>query len=76
MPSQSTNATCTHSLIFPVSHTHPSHKQRTRETVAIKAVSRQKLTTKLLENLESEINILKSIKHRNITALEECFVRD
>lgn len=48
--------------------------QRTRETVAIKAVSRQKLTTKLLENLESEINILKSIKHRNITALEECFV--
>ena len=48
--------------------------QKTRDPIAIKAVSRQKLTTKLLENLESEINILKAINHRNITALEECFV--
>lgn len=43
--------------------------------MAIKAVSRQKLTTKLLENLESEINILKAISHRNIVSLEDCFVR-
>lgn len=42
--------------------------------MAIKAVSRQKLTTKLLENLESEINILKAISHRNIVSLEDCFV--
>jgi hypothetical protein len=38
-------------------------------------VSRQKLTAKLLENLESEINILKSIHQRNIVALLDCFVR-
>jgi serine/threonine protein kinase len=50
--------------------------QKTDETIAIKAVSRQKLTAKLLENLESEINILKGISHRNITALKECFVSD
>lgn len=37
-------------------------------------MSRQKLTAKLLENLESEINILKAISHRNIVSLEDCFV--
>lgn len=37
-------------------------------------MSRQKLTAKLLENLESEINILKSIHNRNIVALLDCFV--
>jgi serine/threonine-protein kinase ULK/ATG1 len=44
------------------------------QAIAIKAVSRQKLTAKLLENLESEINILKAISHRNIVSLEDCFV--
>ena len=48
--------------------------QKTRDPIAIKAVSRQKLTTKLLENLESEINILKVVSHRNIVSLEDCFV--
>ena len=48
--------------------------QKTRATIAIKAVSRQKLTTKLLENLESEISILKAISHRNVVSLEDCFV--
>lgn len=48
--------------------------QSSAKKIAIKVVSRQKLTTKLLENLESEINILKSIHHRNIVALLDCFV--
>lgn len=37
-------------------------------------MSRQKLTSKLLDNLESEINILKAISHRNIVSLTDCFV--
>ncbi|WVR07941.1 hypothetical protein IAU60_004984 [Kwoniella sp. DSM 27419] len=52
------------------------YRSKTKAPIAIKAVSRQKLTTKLLENLESEINILKSIHHRNIVALEDCFKND
>ncbi|RSH93147.1 Serine/threonine-protein kinase [Saitozyma podzolica] len=55
---------------------YKGYRSRTREPVAIKAVSRQKLTTKLLENLESEINILKAISHRNIVSLEDCFKND
>jgi serine/threonine protein kinase len=42
--------------------------------VAIKAVIRGKLTAKLLENLESEIAILKRITHRNIVELKDCLV--
>ena len=45
--------------------------QDTNALVAIKAVIRSKLTTKLLENLESEISILKRITHRNIVELKE-----
>ncbi|GHJ86785.1 hypothetical protein NliqN6_3187 [Naganishia liquefaciens] len=45
---------------------------KTREPVAIKAVSRGKLTPKLLENLEGEINIMKACIHRNVVALREC----
>ncbi|KAF5351469.1 hypothetical protein D9757_012058 [Collybiopsis confluens] len=41
-----------------------SHKQ-----VAIKTVKRDKLTTKLFENLQSEIQILKLLSHRHITRL-------
>ena len=48
--------------------------QDTHEPVAIKAVIRSKLTTKLLENLESEISILKRITHRNIVELKDCLV--
>ncbi|KAJ9127506.1 hypothetical protein QFC24_000915 [Naganishia onofrii] len=46
--------------------------QKTREPVAIKAVSRGKLTPKLLENLEGEIAIMKACIHRNVVALREC----
>ncbi|KAJ9119561.1 hypothetical protein QFC22_003270 [Naganishia vaughanmartiniae] len=46
--------------------------QKTREPVAIKAVSRGKLTPKLLENLEGEIAIMKACIHRNVVALKEC----
>lgn len=40
--------------------------------VAIKAVIRSKLTSKLLENLESEIRLLKEIKQRNVVELLDC----
>lgn len=43
----------------------------TRRAVAIKTISRSILTTKLLDNLESEINILKSLKNRHITELTD-----
>ncbi|BEJ11706.1 hypothetical protein CspHIS471_0201660 [Cutaneotrichosporon sp. HIS471] len=52
------------------------HRSKSKTPVAIKAVSRQKLTSKLLDNLESEINILKAINHRNIVALTDCFKND
>ncbi|GJJ68172.1 serine/threonine-protein kinase ULK2 [Entomortierella parvispora] len=47
------------------------HKS-TKEPVAIKSVLRSKLTKKLLENLASEINILKGIRHDHIVALVDC----
>ncbi|KIM28182.1 hypothetical protein M408DRAFT_23888 [Serendipita vermifera MAFF 305830] len=43
----------------------------TRAAVAIKTVSRTILTPKLVDNLESEINILKQLKHPHITELIE-----
>lgn len=43
----------------------------TRKAVAIKTVSRSILTHKLLENLESEIAILKALRHKNITELTD-----
>ncbi|KAG8812580.1 Serine/threonine-protein kinase [Serendipita sp. 401] len=42
-----------------------------RAAVAIKTVSRSILTPKLIDNLESEINILKQLKHPHITELIE-----
>ncbi|PVV03717.1 hypothetical protein BB560_001799 [Smittium megazygosporum] len=45
---------------------------KTQENVAIKSVSRIKLTKKLLDNLEIEINILKSSHHENVVELIEC----
>ncbi|ORX44069.1 Pkinase-domain-containing protein [Hesseltinella vesiculosa] len=47
------------------------HKD-TGHRVAIKSVLRTKLTKKLLENLESEIAILKAIRHDHIVGLSEC----
>lgn len=46
--------------------------QNTKRVVAIKSVMRSKLNRRLLENLESEISILTSIKHPHITRLKEC----
>jgi serine/threonine protein kinase len=43
--------------------------------VAIKTVSRSSLSTKLVENLQSEIDILKSLSHRHITKLIDIIVR-
>jgi serine/threonine-protein kinase ULK/ATG1 len=44
------------------------------QVVAIKAVLREKLNRKLAENLESEIKILKGIKHENIVSLVDIVV--
>ncbi|KAI9593623.1 kinase-like domain-containing protein [Syncephalis fuscata] len=47
---------------------HRNNGQR----VAVKAVSRSKLTKKLLENLEAEIKILKSVRHDHVVHLFDC----
>lgn len=51
----------------------PSH-QETHHQVAIKSVRRDILTAKLLDNLQSEIEILKSLSHRHITKLIDIVV--
>ncbi|KAN0064114.1 Serine/threonine-protein kinase [Thecaphora frezii] len=55
---------------------HKGYRQQTREPVAIKIVTRKKLTAKLLDNLEGEIAILKAINHPNIVELKECLKTD
>lgn len=40
--------------------------------VAIKIVTRRRLTTKLQENLEGEISILRTVRHANIVELIDC----
>ncbi|CAE6467887.1 unnamed protein product [Rhizoctonia solani] len=47
------------------------YHSETRRAVAIKTISRSILTSKLLDNLESEISILKSLKNRHITELTD-----
>lgn len=49
--------------------------QNTKEQVAIKTVSRHGLSSKLFDNLQSEIDILKSLSHRHITKLIDIVVR-
>ncbi|KAF9578008.1 Serine/threonine-protein kinase, partial [Lunasporangiospora selenospora] len=51
---------------------YKGHHKTTKEPVAIKSVLRSKLTKKLLENLASEISILKGIRHDHIVALVDC----
>ncbi|CAG8458819.1 18097_t:CDS:10 [Acaulospora morrowiae] len=51
---------------------YKGYNKKTHKKVAIKSVLRSKLTKKLLENLESEINILKSIRHDYIVQLVDC----
>lgn len=43
--------------------------------VAVKAITRARLNRKLMDNLESEIAILKTVKHPNIVALHDIQVR-
>lgn len=40
--------------------------------VAIKVVTRKKMTAKLLDNLEEEIRILRTVRHANIVELLDC----
>ncbi|KAG0139648.1 hypothetical protein CROQUDRAFT_137060 [Cronartium quercuum f. sp. fusiforme G11] len=44
----------------------------THQKVAIKAVIKSKLTNKLFQNLQDEINILKQIRHGNVVGLVDC----
>ena len=55
--------------------TYSNRTQDTRQQVAIKAVKRDGLNSKLFENLQSEIQILKSLSHRHITKLIDIVVR-
>ncbi|KAG9226970.1 hypothetical protein CCMSSC00406_0003357 [Pleurotus cornucopiae] len=45
------------------------YHEDTHQQVAVKAVKRDKLSAKLFDNLQSEIEILKSLSHRHITRL-------
>ncbi|KAF8064901.1 other/ULK/ULK protein kinase [Lyophyllum atratum] len=48
---------------------YKGYHEETRLQVAIKTVKRDNLTAKLFDNLQSEIQILKSLSHRHITRL-------
>ncbi|KAJ7151338.1 other/ULK/ULK protein kinase [Mycena crocata] len=48
---------------------YKGYHEENNHPVAIKTVLRQKLSAKLFENLQSEIQILKSLSHRHITKL-------
>ncbi|KAJ3826660.1 other/ULK/ULK protein kinase [Lentinula raphanica] len=48
---------------------YKGYHEETHKQVAIKAVKRDKLSAKLFENLQSEIQILKLVSHRHITRL-------
>ena len=50
--------------------------KETHHQVAIKVVRKDILTAKLLDNLQSEIEILKSLSHRHITKLIDIVVCD
>ncbi|KAF4977345.1 hypothetical protein FZEAL_6117 [Fusarium zealandicum] len=49
-----------------------SVKQETKAAVAIKSVELERLNKKLRENLYSEIQILKTLRHPHIVALHDC----
>ncbi|KAJ2449031.1 Serine/threonine-protein kinase [Coemansia sp. RSA 2336] len=46
--------------------------KKTNELVAVKSVIRSSLTRRLLDNLETEINILRAVKHPAIVELLDC----
>ncbi|ORZ00507.1 kinase-like domain-containing protein [Syncephalastrum racemosum] len=51
---------------------YKAQHKTTHHIVAVKSVLRSKLTKKLLENLDSEIEILQRIRHDHIVGLIEC----
>ncbi|KAG5635946.1 hypothetical protein H0H81_009595 [Sphagnurus paluster] len=53
---------------------YKGYHEETRLQVAIKTVKRDNLTAKLFDNLQSEIQILKSLSHRHITRLIDIVV--
>ncbi|WFD28257.1 non-specific serine/threonine protein kinase [Malassezia nana] len=57
--------------VYRAHHQHPPY-----QLVAVKSVTRGKLSPKLLENLEGEISILKSMRHTNIVDLRDCIYTD
>ncbi|KAI0048705.1 Pkinase-domain-containing protein [Auriscalpium vulgare] len=48
---------------------YKGYNEETRQEVAVKTVNHSTLSSKLLQNLQSEIDILKSLSHRHITRL-------
>ena len=61
-----------------LTHSRPDFSlvtQQTHQQVAIKTVSRSGLSPKLFDNLQGEIEILKSLSHRHITRLLDVIVR-
>ncbi|PUU78507.1 hypothetical protein B9Z19DRAFT_1101288 [Tuber borchii] len=52
------------------------HVKNPKSLAAVKVVQRGKLNRKLLENLESEIQILKKLNHSHIVALKDCSKND
>lgn len=54
---------------------YKGHHRSTGAVVAIKAISLRRLDRKSLENLESEISIMKRVKHHNIVRMLDVQVR-
>lgn len=61
-----------HSSSHASSSSSSSSSSASAKEVAIKIVTRRKLTQKLLDNLEGEIAILKAVSHPNIVELIDC----
>jgi serine/threonine protein kinase len=58
------------------SNVYKSYHIETKEMYAIKVVSLKNLAHKMIENIESEINIMMKIKHDNIVKLHETIKTD
>ncbi|KAG8689899.1 Serine/threonine-protein kinase ulk2 [Ceratobasidium sp. 423] len=53
---------------------YSGYQKETHRAVAIKTVSRSILTLKLMDRLEAEVNILKTLKHRHIVELTDLVI--
>ena len=62
------------SLPFTTIHQWSHGAQENHQQVAIKTVVTDQLSSKLFENLRSEIEILKSLSHRHVTRLIDIVV--